>query len=87
MDYIAMSNCNWEEIHGFSSKSEYDRFQVWLDSQIAEGMVASVPVTAPGKGLIFGLSERWFQCLGTGQIWRLVAPEFPFKGLWEPTTT
>jgi hypothetical protein len=34
-----------------------------------------------GKGMIFG--GRWFEDRGTKQIWRLVPPDFLFRGLWE----
>jgi hypothetical protein len=32
-----------------------------------------------GKGVIFG--GRWFEDRGTEQIWRLVPPYLPFRGL------
>nr|WP_315397332.1 hypothetical protein [uncultured Duganella sp.] len=31
-----------------------------------------------------GLEENWYQCLKCKQIWRLVAPDPPFYGLWAP---
>ena len=34
-----------------------------------------------GKGMIFG--GRWFEHIETREIWRLAAPDFPFRGLWE----
>jgi hypothetical protein len=35
-----------------------------------------------GRGLIYG--GRWFEDVDTNEVWRLVPPDFPFKGLWEP---
>ncbi len=32
--------------------------------------------------MIYG--GRWFQDIETGAIWRLVQPDPPFRGLWEP---
>ncbi len=71
-----------EEIHGFSTASEYQRFCAYIEDQIAQGMVEErIPLASYCKGLIFG--GRWFEDIETKEIWRLVAPDFPFKGLWE----
>ena len=35
-----------------------------------------------GKGMIYG--GRWFRDVETGAVWRLVAPDPPSRGLWEP---
>ncbi len=32
--------------------------------------------------MIYG--GRWFCCCECGKIWRLIPPDYPFKGLWEP---
>ena len=37
-----------------------------------------------GRGEICG--GRWYRNIETGQIWRLIEPDFPFRGLWEPIT-
>lgn len=73
----------WEEIHGFSSPGEYDRFVRYIEQQVTAGLAREVE-TNPlyGKGMIFG--GRWFEDAETKDVWRLVAPDFPFKGLWEP---
>ena len=73
----------WEEIHGFISPEEYKRFVQYLEAQIASG-VAKERAADPlyGKGMIYG--GRWFQHIETGAIWRLVPPDPPFRGLWEP---
>jgi hypothetical protein len=72
----------WEEIHGFNSLGEFKRFCSYVEEQVSSGLAierASDPNYA--KGMIFG--GRWFEYLETGEIWRLVSPDFPFRGLWE----
>jgi hypothetical protein len=73
----------WEEIHGFASPGEYERFVRYIEGQVASGVareLAADPLY--GKGMIYG--GRWFQDAATGSVWRLVSPDPPFKGLWEP---
>jgi len=72
----------WEEIRGFYTPDEYQEFCDYIESQIAQGVVEEKsPRASYHKGLIFG--GRWFEDVQTKQTWRLVAPDFPFKGLWE----
>lgn len=78
-----MNSCNWEAIHGFESPGEYKRFCSWLSAQVDAGIVELVPVSKPSEDLIFGLDEMWYRCIASGEIWRLVAPQAPFRGLWE----
>jgi hypothetical protein len=72
----------WEEIRGFSSPSEYKKFCAYIERQLAAG-VARERVADPSyqKEMIYG--GRWFEDVETNEIWRLVPPDFPFKGLWE----
>lgn len=73
----------WEEIHGFTSPGEYNRFVQYVEGQVANGAAKELPADPLyGKGMIYG--GRWFQYLETDEIWRLVAPDPPFRGLWEP---
>ena len=73
----------WEEIHGFDSPNEYARFIDYIESQIRAGYVREIcPNDNYGKGEIYG--GRWFENMQTGEIWRLVPPDIPFRGLWEP---
>lgn len=78
-----MSNCNWEAIHGFNSPGEYLRFCSWLESQIQSEMVEEIPVVPTKTMMPFGFEEKWFKCKASGEVWRRVAPEFPFRGLWD----
>jgi hypothetical protein len=73
----------WEEIHGFQSPAEFKKFVRYIESQVNSGEVVEIyPDPNYGKGEIFG--GRWFKNLETGEVWRLVPPDIPFKGLWEP---
>ena len=74
------NNCNWEEISEFQSYSEFKKFNDWIESQIIEGTALEVSV----KDLyaIAGLEERWFQCISSKCVWRLVYPDGPFRGYW-----
>lgn len=78
-----VSFCNWQEIHGFKSNSEYHRFENYIEQKIKDGSVREVGVDVRyEKGMIYG--GRWFMDISSGQVWRLISPDFPFKGLWEP---
>ena len=75
----------WEEIHGFRSPGEYARFVSYLEAQVQSGDAEEVPVDANyGRGEVYG--GRWFRDHETGEVWRLVPPDPPFTGLWEPVT-
>jgi hypothetical protein len=76
------SNCNWDAIHGFRSPGEYQRFCNWLESQIEAGMVEFLPAGTSCVDIGFGFEEKWFKCRESGQIWRLVSPQVPFRGSW-----
>ena len=78
-----MSGCNWEAIHGFNTPGEYRRFYLWLKSQLDADMIEEVPVGCSTKEMPFGVDEKWFRCKESSEVWRLVAPEAPFSGLWE----
>lgn len=79
----SLMQCDWDEIHGFSSSGEYERFVKYIEGQVrlgqAEELIADQNYE---KGMVYG--GRWFKDINSGQIWRLVPPDFPFKGLWEP---
>jgi hypothetical protein len=73
----------WEEIHGFASPGEFDRFVRYIENQVKAGEAEELEADSSyQKGQIYG--GRWFRDIESGQIWRLVEPDFPFKGLWEP---
>lgn len=72
----------WFEIDGFTSPGEYDRFCAYLQRQVNAGIAKEVPADPDyERGRIFG--GVWYQDLTTGETWRLIPPDFPFRGLWE----
>ena len=84
MDRLVM-RCDWNEIHGFVSPREYRRLVDLIDAQVLNGLAEELPADpAYSTGEIHG--GRWFKDRASGRIWRLVAPDFPFKGLWEPVS-
>lgn len=79
----AMSASGWEEIHGFESPSEYQRFVAYIERQVAQGHVSEIAVDPDyGAGMVFG--GRWFRDIESREVWRLVPPDPPFRGCWEP---
>lgn len=40
-----------------------------------------VPVEVPLSDV--GFVERWYRNTSTGEVWRLVEPDYPFLGVWE----
>jgi hypothetical protein len=73
----------WEEIQGFASPGEYERFVRYIEGQVASGVAREVSVDPLyGKGMIYG--GRWFEDVENRAVWRLIPPDPPFKGLWEP---
>lgn len=72
---------DWDEIHGFDSPGEYERFRGWIDGAIEDGALSEVAVESNyGGSSLF--DERWFRS-ASGGTWRLVAPEPPFLGTFE----
>ncbi|MDO9162194.1 MAG: hypothetical protein Q8N35_05435 [Methylococcaceae bacterium] len=73
--------CIWEEVNGLCLINEYSRFVKYIEAQLAQGQTEEQTADPNyGAGEIYG--GRWFKDIYSGQIWRLVAPDFPFKGLW-----
>ena len=67
-----------EEIRGFSSISEFERFQKYINGLIDDGELIEISV----RKRYAGFPEQWYKCKSCALIWRLVHPDFPFKGLW-----
>lgn len=67
-----------EEINEFFSISEFERFQKYIEGLINDGKLIEIPV----QKRYAGFPEHWYKCKSCSQIWRLVYPDFPFKGLW-----
>ncbi len=73
---------NWEVIERFASLAEYQRFLEWITEEERIGAAQQVAVTSPYSGSSMW-EERWYKNLTTGQTWRLVAPEPPFRGIFK----
>jgi hypothetical protein len=62
---------------------EYRRFVHYIEEQIAYGFAKEIPVDRSyRKGMASG--GRWFKDKETGEVWRLIEPDFPFRGIFEP---
>jgi hypothetical protein len=72
---------DWDEIHGFSSPGEFERFRRWIADAVAEGALAEVPVRSAYSGST-ALDEHWYRST-RGTVWRVVAPDPPFRGVFE----
>lgn len=70
----------WDEIHGFDSPGEYRRFLTWIADGLTDGSLEEVAVERRYSGSEL-FEERWFRAQ-SGQLWRLVAPEPPFRGVF-----
>lgn len=87
-DDAARDRPDWDEIHGFTSPGEYARFARWLGEAVSEGAFVEIDVAERYSGSSI-FDERWFRT-PAGQVWRVVAPDFPFTGVsgestWAPT--
>jgi len=55
----------------------------WIDQQVAAGAAERVPVTAPWMGANTHV-EHWIRDRDAGTVWRIVEPDPPARGLFEP---
>jgi hypothetical protein len=88
---LKIEQCDCEEIREcgpFANWNDYNRFFAFLN---ASDSFLSVPVVTPYPcfGLVvpdpyLGVPEYWFQCKKCEKIWRLLRPDPPFAGIWEP---
>ena len=71
---------DFEEIPGFHSPWNFEKFEESINQMIAEKMIQEVPVGKPYSAIQD--QERWIKC-PNGDIWRLVSPDFPFVGFFK----
>jgi hypothetical protein len=72
----------FDEIHGFQTPGEFNRFVGFLKSQVKSGCLQEIAADpAYAKGELVG--GRWFREIKSGKVWRLIDPDPPFRGLWE----
>jgi hypothetical protein len=77
---------NWlEEIKEFNSHSEYEKFIKYLAIRLIENEIEEIEPKEYYHGKnSFGLNkDRWFKDSLSKDIWRLVPPDYPFKGFFE----
>lgn len=73
----------WETIPAFSSSREYHAFVAYIEAEVDAGRAEEVPATPMfGGKYLFG--ERWFRDPGSGAVWRLMPPDPPMRGFWQP---
>ena len=74
-----------EEIRGFASPAEYQRFSAFIAEHLEAGSIQEIKADKKyQRNQIQG--GRWFRHSHTGEVWRLVEPDFPFRGVWERVT-
>jgi hypothetical protein len=72
----------YDPIAGFVLPGEYERFVKFIEGQAAAGQVVELaPDPEYNKACVYG--GRWFRDIENDETWRLVPPDFPFRGLWE----
>ena len=62
----------------FEGISDFLRFQSSIE---ADNDWVKIPVGSPYANI--GLQEDWYKHKLSGEIWRLVEPDPPFRGIWE----
>ena len=77
----AAGDRGWKAIEGFNSDDEYAEVRSLLSDHVRSGLAREEPVKKPYSGVDW--DEHWFRCLATKQMWRLIAPDPPFKGLFK----
>lgn len=77
-----MNKCPWEKINGFQSPREFERFKQWISEQVDLEKAQEISVNSKLKGPYW--HQRWFKHNQSGIVWRLVEPEPPFTGVFEP---
>jgi len=75
-------NCEWEPIDGFTSLAEYERLRDSVSEQVRLGEADERRVGKPYSGLKT-IDEHWYRCKATGELWRMIAPDPPFPGIFD----
>jgi hypothetical protein len=78
-----MAKVRWRAVDGFISWADYERFVAEIEAEVAASAAEEVPAI-PKFGGTHLLGERWFRHRATGSVWRLMPPDPPMRGLWEP---
>jgi len=79
---MADSGAPWQPIRAFESSAEYRELLSFLTAEITKGIAESVPVERPYSGSTL-MDEHWYRNVRTNELWRLVAPDPPFRGVFK----
>lgn len=79
-----VSACDCNSLHSVGKFHGWDDFNYFVQLLKSSSEFKEVPVLRPYSKV--GLTESWHQCLRCEQVWRLVSPDPPFTGLWEPVS-
>jgi hypothetical protein len=71
-----------EEINGFHSINEFERFLIYIENLVNDSDLIEIPVESKYAGSII-FQEKWYKCKVCNQQWLLVYPDFLFEGMWE----
>ena len=52
-----------------------------LETAIKTSSLTEIPVGIPFADA--AVEEKWFKCSQCDRVWRLVSPDYPFKGAWD----
>ncbi len=80
-----MTNSEWKKIDEFQSFEEYEQFKKWIMGQVSLNKAYKEEVQERYSGAMMR-EELWFKHPASGAIWRLVEPDPPFYGVFEPVT-
>jgi hypothetical protein len=79
---LPSTDCDWKVIESFGSDEEFERFRKRILVQVESGLVQEERVRNRYSGIDW--DEHWYRCATSKQTWRLVAPDPPFNGIFEP---
>jgi hypothetical protein len=73
-----------QEIQGFDSPGHFREVQQEVEDAATQGELTRGPVTQPFVNAYISSAwdEKWYMT-DSGDVWRLVKPEFPFRGVLE----
>lgn len=60
---------------------EFNRFVEWMSEQVREKLAEEIVVQHPFM-VKSAFKEGWYRHAQSGEVWRLVWPDEPFRGLF-----
>lgn len=74
-----------KEIIEFNSLYEFNMFEKYISDRLDEGEMEEIEPKFyfHGKSDHFKNDDRWFEDYASNEVWRLVPPDFPFKGFFQ----